>query len=158
MKIIGIDPGIGRTGWGIITSINKSCSPEVYGCITTSAKQSPEDRMRKLYDDLEKIIKKNKPDEAAIEKLFFNTNTKTAMTVGQASGAILLALTKQNIPIHHYTPLEVKVAITSYGRAQKSQIQLMVKSLLNLRKIPTPDDVSDALAVSLTHACTHKLK
>lgn len=158
MKILGIDPGVARTGWGVVRVVNSSLVGQSFACITTSSHELLEERLGKLYQAIFQIITKEKPNQAAIEKLFFNTNAKTALAVGQARGVVLLALAQNSIPVYHYTPLEVKVAITGYGRAQKRQIQLMVKTLLKLDKIPSPDDVSDALAVALTHAATSRLK
>ena len=158
MKILGIDPGIGRTGWGIINHKHGSTSSLIYDCITTKPKLLLEKRLLTLYEEISKIIELNKPNQAAIEKLFFNTNAKTAMSVGHARGVVLLALTKNKIPCFHYTPLQVKIAVTSYGRADKRQIQQMVQTLLKLDEIPKPDDVSDALAIALTHAYSIKIK
>lgn len=157
MRILGIDPGVERTGWGIILySKNTSVSVD-YGCIKTSRRLSTERRLETLYSALNKIIKNYKPQESAIEKLFFNINTKTALTVGQARGVVLLALSQNNIRITHYSPQEIKSATTGYGKADKKQVQLMIKTLLKLDEIPSPDDVSDALAVALTHAYSRKL-
>lgn len=156
MKFIGIDPGIARTGWGLIESSGRSYKSYKFDCITTEPNLSVDTRLARIYRDISKIIKNNQPDEAAIEKLFFNTNAKTAMQVGQARGVAILAFNLHKIPIFHYTPLQIKVAMTGYGRADKRQIQIMVKTILKLDEIPKPDDVSDALATALTHAFTKK--
>lgn len=156
MKILGIDPGIARTGWGIIEKKESNWSSQQYDCITTEKHLNAEERLKVLYEQLRKVIFKYKPQEAAVEKLFFNTNAKTAMQVGHARGVTLLAITNEKIPITHYTPLQVKIAITGYGRAEKIQVQKMIKTLLNLESIPKPDDTADALAVALTHAYSRK--
>ena len=122
------------------------------------AKLEPSERLKQIYNSLTKIIEEYNPDALAVEELFFNTNAKTAFIVGQARGVILLSAAQKNIPIMTYTPLQVKMAITGYGRAEKSQIGQMVKVLLKLKEIPKPDDVTDALAVALTHAFTNKFK
>lgn len=156
MKIIGIDPGIAITGWGIINHTSGQCRAVSFGCIKTKAEDSPESRLILIYKAIKKIVRKHHPDQAAIEKLFFNTNAKTAFSVGEARGVTLLALASENLPIFQYTPLEVKIAISGYGRADKNQIETMVKTLLELKYIPSPDDISDALAVAITHGSVKK--
>lgn len=158
MKIIGIDPGIAITGWGVISYAGGICQPVAYDCIKTSVNNNPEARLLQLHQALKKIVKTFQPEEAAIEKLFFNTNAKTAFSVGEARGVILLALVAAHVPIYQYTPLEVKLATTGYGRAQKHQIEQMVKTLLGLKSLPSPDDIADALAVAITHGCIKKPK
>lgn len=158
MKILGIDPGIARTGWGIVEETKDDWKASKFGCITTQKHQKEDQRLANLYAQLQSIISENQPDEAAIEKLFFNTNAKTAMMVGQARGVSVLAFSKMNVPIEHYTPLQIKIAMTGYGRAEKRQIQQMVKTLLKLDSIPKPDDTADALAVALTHAYSRNTK
>ena len=120
-----------------------------YGCIETDPQYSTAERLLKLDTDLEKIIKKHKPDRAAVEDIFFFKNLKTAVKVSQARGVILARIAKMKIPVCEYTPLQVKQAVTSYGRAEKKQVQQMVKLLLNLKEIPKPDDAADALAVAI---------
>lgn len=156
MIIVGIDPGIARTGWGIIEKNNQKVSPLEFGCFETLADLETPKRLEKIYSFLINKLDEHQPDALAIEELFFNTNAKTALIVGQARGVVLLLAAQKNIPIAIYTPLQVKIAITGYGRAEKSQIGQMVKTLLKLPKIPTPDDTSDALAIALTHAFTAK--
>lgn len=158
MRILGVDPGIARTGWGVIEVESSKFKVQSYGCIETSANVEPSERLRQIYVKLTDIIKEYKPDAMAVEELFFNTNAKTAFIVGQARGVVLLASAKQNVAVAIYTPLQVKMAVTGYGRAEKDQIGQMVKTLLKLKKIPKPDDVSDALAVALTHAFSRKFK
>lgn len=157
MIILGIDPGIGRCGWGIITINNSQLTVNNYGCVETSAKQNTEKRLVEIHEQIESLIKKYKPDVLAIEELFFNTNSKTAFVVGQARGVILLAAAKNKISVAIYTPLQVKMALTGYGRADKNQIGQMVKVILRLEKIPKIDDTSDALAVAITHAFSAKM-
>lgn len=153
MKILGIDPGIGRMGWGIIEKLKmKNC-----GCIETSSKLDVSKRLLQIHKELNSIIKKYKPDALAIEELFFGSNAKTALTVGQARGVVLLIAAEFNLQIGIYTPLQVKIALTGYGRAEKGQVGKMVKTLLNLKEVPKPDDTADALAVALTHAFSIKM-
>lgn len=157
MVILGIDPGIGRMGWGVVDSKNHELRIMNYGCIETSVKQDIPQRLLYIYREISRIIERYKPDELAVEELFFNTNAKTAFVVGQARGVVLLAAAEKNVPVAVYTPLQVKVAITGYGRAEKAQIGKMVQVLLKLKTIPKPDDVTDALAVALTHAFSRKM-
>lgn len=156
MRILGIDPGIGRTGWGMIATQSAKFTVLHFGCIETSKDLSPEKRLKQLYEELIAIFETEKPEEVAVEELFFNTNTKTAMIVGQARGVILLAAAQYHMPIAIYTPLQVKIAVTGYGRAEKKQVGQMVKTLLRLDSIPKPDDTADALAIALTHGFTKK--
>jgi len=158
MIILGVDPGIARTGWGIIEVESSKLKVQSYGCIETAASIDTSQRLKHVYDSLLKIIKEHKPDALAVEELFFNTNAKTAFLVGQARGVILLCAAENDLPIVSYTPLQVKVAVTGYGRAEKSQIGQMVKTILKLKDIPKPDDVADALAVALTHAFSKNFK
>lgn len=151
MRVLGIDPGIARTGWGIIEVQSSEFKVQSYGCIETSSKDDVQNRLKKIHSEVLKIIKIYSPDEMAVEEIFFNTNAKTAFVVGQARGVILLAGAQKNLSIDIYTPLQVKIAVTGYGRAEKSQIGKMVKTILNLKTVPKPDDTADALAVGLTH-------
>src|SRR5579864_1470762 len=146
MRILGIDPGIGRTGWGTIETQSATFSVQKFGCIETSKDLSLERRLEQLYEEIIAVFKKEKPEEVAIEELFFNTNVKTAMIVGQARGVVLLAAAQYHMPIAIYTPLQVKIAVTGYGRAEKKQVGQMIKTLLHLDTIPKPDDTADALA------------
>ncbi len=158
MRILGIDPGIGRCGWGIIDAKSNKQKAISYGCIETDKNMLLEERLEAIFDEITRIIKKEKPDSFAIEDLFFNTNAKTAMVVGQARGVVLLAAVKAKLPIGIYTPLQVKMALTGYGRADKNQMGQMIKILLKLDQIPKLDDTTDALAVAVTHAFSYKLK
>lgn len=157
MIILGIDPGFAITGYGIIKYENNKFKVIDYGAITTESDLKLSERLLILYNDLEQLIDKYNPDVVSIEELFFNKNIKTALNVGHGRGVVLLAAAKKNKPIFEYTPLQVKQSVVGYGRAQKPQIQQMVKMILNLEKIPKPDDVADALAVAICHAHSCKL-
>ena len=158
MRILGIDPGYGRMGWGIIDETSSKVTPVEYGCLETSPKKDLAERLKEVHLFVVKLIAIHNPDALAIEDLFFNTNAKTAFAVGQARGVTILAATLKNLPVTTYTPLEVKIAITGYGRAEKSQIGQMIKILLNLDSIPKIDDTADALAIAITHAFSRKTK
>lgn len=158
MIVLGIDPGIAITGIALIEE-NKGKHILIHSeAIVTSPSLSTPQRLLKLYKSISNIIQSQNPDSAALESLFFNTNAKTALIVGQARGVIQLALSQQKIPIIEYTPLQVKMALTGYGRADKNQVQQMVKTILKLPKILTPDDVADAAAIALTHCFSYKMK
>lgn len=152
MIVIGIDPGTSLTGFGVIQE-NRTGQVETidYGVIKTQANQPLPERLVIIYSQLSELLKLHHPDCGAVEKLFFQRNTRTAMSVGQARGVVLLALAQAGIPISEYTPNEVKQAITGYGGAGKSQMQEMVQILLNMGTLPRPDDAADALAVAVCH-------
>jgi len=156
MKILGIDPGIARCGWGVLETRNSKLEVRGFGCIETSPKKHVQDRLLEIYQEVNKIIKTYRPDALSIEELFFNTNAKTAFVVGQARGVILLAAAENNLTIGIYTPLQVKLALTGYGRAEKPQVGQMVKVLLKLKEVPKPDDTADGLAIAITHAFSAK--
>lgn len=158
MRIIGIDPGIAIVGWGVIDYNGNKFSVVDYGAVLTEAHTEVKHRLKIIYDDLTEILTKYKPDYMAIEELFYNNNAKTVINVAQARGVALLASTNQNVEIFEYTPPQVKIAVTGYGRADKKQIQQMTKMILNLEKIPKPDDTADALAIAICHAHSFKLK
>ncbi len=150
MIILGIDPGTATTGFGVIQKTKSHEWQAVdFGVITTDKKLNDAERLQVLADDLESIIKKFKPTAAGVEKLYFETNVKTAITVAQARGAILLTLAQHNIAIHEFTPLQVKNTLTGYGAAGKKQMQFMIKHTFKLKSIPKPDDAADALAIAL---------
>jgi len=155
MIIAGIDPGTARIGYGIIKKSSNKLEMIEYGCIKTESKFSTAERLDQLDQQLTQLIKKYKPDKMAVEDIFFFKNVKTAVKVSQARGVILMRGARMKIPVAEYTPLQVKQAVTSYGRAEKSQVQKMVKLLLNLKEIPKPDDAADALAVAI--CCAHSL-
>lgn len=156
MKILGIDPGIGRMGWGVIEAQGAKLKVQNFGCIETSQKLSEAERIRQIYEELTTIFEEEKPDAVAVEELFFSRNVTTAFSVGQARGIALLVAAQHYISIAPYNPGEVKVAITGYGKAEKRQIGQMVKAILHLEKLPKLDDTTDALAIALTHAFTAK--
>lgn len=158
MRILGIDPGLALVGFGIIDNEGNNNKVIEYGIIETEANLTLPERLEKIYSLMNKLIDIFKPDEVAIEELFFNKNVKTAITVGHARGVELLVCKARGLEIFEYTPLQIKQAITGYGRADKRQIQEMVKILLNLKEIPKPDDAADGLAVALTHACALNFK
>ncbi len=157
MRILGIDPGIARVGWGIIDHKGSTVTAVSYDCIETKATLDTPLRLLQIYEAITRIVTVNKPEVLVVEELFFNTNAKTAFIVGQARGIILLAGAVSGMRIAVYTPLQVKMALTGYGRAEKAQIGKMVQSVLRLKTIPKPDDTADALAVALTHAFSRKL-
>lgn len=157
MNIIGIDPGTATTGWGVIKVVKNTPNYIASGTITTDKTQSDAERLLAIYNDLGELLTTYKPNSVALENLFFNTNAKTALAVGQARGVIMLRAVTSSIPICSYTPLQVKMAMTGYGRADKKQIQEMVANILKLPEVPRPDDAADALAVALTHGFTLKI-
>jgi len=152
VKILGIDPGIAITGWGMVNFDGNKCLVDSYGAIITKADQLIEDRLGILFNDLNEVIEEFNPTIIAIEKIFYFKNAKTIINVGQARGVTLLSAKKNDLVVFEYTPLQVKQSVTGYGRAGKGQIQQMIKNLLNLDEVPTPDDVADALAVAYTHS------
>ncbi|MEW9700109.1 crossover junction endodeoxyribonuclease RuvC [Paenibacillus sp. SI8] len=158
MRILGIDPGIAIVGFGFIDKIGSKLVPVQYGSIQTEAHTDPGLRLKDVYDATTQLIEKYKPDALAIEKLFFNRNVTTAFTVGQARGVMILAGVQAGLPIAEYTPLQVKQAVVGYGKAEKHQVQEMVKIFLKLAKVPKPDDVADALAVAICHAHSSALQ
>ena len=149
MRILGIDPGYAIVGYGIVDYQKNRFNVVGYGAITTKAKTPFEDRLSVIYEDMLEILKKYKPDRLSIEKLYFNTNSTTAIDVAQARGVIVLAAKQMGVKINEYTPLQVEQAVTGYGRAEKHQIMEMVKNLLCLKTVPKPDDTADALAVAI---------
>ncbi|NQU18187.1 MAG: crossover junction endodeoxyribonuclease RuvC [Candidatus Saganbacteria bacterium] len=158
MLVLGIDPGIACTGFGLLEENDRRPSMIDYGCIVTDKDQPAEERLQELYQEIFRLIQKAEPNQVAIEKLFFSKNTSSAMIVSQARGVIMLAAAESNIPVAEYAPLEVKMALTGYGRADKRQIQQMVKTLLGLSEIPKPDHAADALAIAICHLNSYKIK
>ena len=152
MVILGIDPGVATVGFGIISETGGVIKPRRYGIITTSAGMRLALRLKQINDDVSELIKTFKPDNIAVEELFFNTNQKTALAVAQGRAAVILAGEEHGIPMFEYTPLQVKKAVTGYGRATKKQVMEMVRRLLVMDKAPKPDDVADALAIAICHA------
>lgn len=157
MRILGIDPGTATVGWAVIEEIKGVLTPIDYGHISTSKNKRPAERLLEISRDLTHIINKHHPDESSVEELFFFKNATTVMAVSQARGAILLTLESLQVRIFEYTPLQVKQSLTGYGRAEKKQVQMMVKNILKLETIPKPDDTADALALAICHINSRKM-
>ena len=151
MVVLGIDPGYAIVGWGLVEFKNNTFRPLRYGAITTEADVDFNKRLKMIYDDISEVADMFKPDAIAIERLYFTTNQKTAIMVAEARGVILLAGEERSIPIFEYTPLQVKTAVTGYGKAKKPQVMEMTRRLLKLKEVTKPDDTADALAIALTH-------
>lgn len=151
MRVLGIDPGYAIVGWGVLEYDRNRFTPLAFGAVTTPAKTEFTYRLSKIYTDVTKIMQQHRPQALSIEKLFFNTNATTAIDVAQARGVILLAARQNNIPVFEYTPLQVKQAVTGYGKADKKQVMELTRRLLNLQKVPRPDDTADALAMAICH-------
>ncbi len=154
MVVLGIDPGYAIVGYGAVEHVRGRSRTLGYGAITTKAGVPLPDRLNEIYRDMTELLQKLRPDAIAIEELFFNTNVTTGIAVAQARGVIVLACAQSGIPIFQYTPLQVKMAVVGYGRAEKKQVMEMTRIMLELDKIPRPDDAADALAVALCHAHT----
>lgn len=152
MLVLGIDPGTATTGYGLVQQRDgRQVKLVDYGVIRTSSDRPMAERLKKLYHDLDDIIAEYRPDEAAVEELFFSRNVTTALTVGQARGVAMLAAAEAGLPVHEYKPAEIKQAVVGYGNASKEQVQEMVRVLLGIDKIPRPDDAADAVAVAICH-------
>ncbi|MGK2848452.1 MAG: crossover junction endodeoxyribonuclease RuvC [Minisyncoccota bacterium] len=158
MRILGIDPGTATVGWGIIDVTGNHLTPVAFGHISTAKTLPPAKRLVEITRDLTTVIQQHQPAESAVEEIFFTNNQKTIISVAQARGCILLTLENLCVKIFSYTPLEVKQALTNYGRADKAQVQRMVRALLKLTAIPKPDDTADALAIALCHASRRKME
>ena len=156
MRILGIDPGTATVGWGVLEAHGSTLTALAYGHIATSPALPLSERIAEIARDLREISTQYSPEEASVEKIFFFKNQKTVIAVSQARGAILLTLQTLGIRLSEYTPLQVKQSLTGYGRAEKKQTQIMIKSILKLAEIPKPDDVADALALALCHANSRK--
>ena len=152
MLILGIDPGYAIIGWGVIRYERGRYIPVDFGAITTNAGVPFNRRLEQIYDQLNELLDTHHPDVVAVEKLYFQTNAKTAIDVAQARGVTMLALQKHGVPVYEYTPLQVKSAVTGFGQAQKPQVMEMTKRLLRLKAVPKPDDTADALAIAICHA------
>lgn len=152
MKILGIDPGTGIVGFGVIETDGRKHTMVDAGVVRTPAHQALELRLQTIFESINEIIADTKPAIVSVEKLFFAKNVTTAMSVSHARGVIMLAAVQSGVPIVEYTPLQIKQALTGYGRAEKAQIQEMVRIMLGLKDTPKPDDCADALAAALTHA------
>ena len=149
MIILGVDPGVGIVGYGVLSSVRGTASPLGHGVITTDASLSLPERLTVIYRDMNLLIDKFKPHAAAVEQLFYKNNQKTVIQVAEARGVILLALRERGVEIFEYTPLQVKMALTGYGRATKKQMMEMTRLRLGLQEVPKPDDAADALAIAL---------
>lgn len=156
MVVLGIDPGLATLGWGVLKSNRGRFETVDYGVVLTPKEESLPVRLAMLEEGVNELIDKYHPDEIALEELFFNNNITTGINVAQARGVILLTCVKKCGRLYEYTPLQIKQALTGYGRADKKQMQIMVKTLLRLDNIPKPDDAADALAVALTHCQTSR--
>jgi len=158
MLVIGIDPGTAMTGYGLVHEDEKGNLTGVdYGVIQTPSNLTMPERLLEIYQQLKKVILLHRPDSAAVEKLFFQKNVRTAISVGQGRGVALLVLAEFGLPIAEYTPLEIKQAVAGYGKADKPQMQQMVRALLNLEVVPHPDDAADALAVAICHLHSNRM-
>jgi len=151
MLVLGIDPGTAITGYGLVMGEGDDLTLLAYGAITTPSDRSLPERLQRIYRELTALIEDLQPTAVAVEELFFSKNVRTALSVGQARGVALLAAANAGLPIHEYTPLQVKQAIAGYGRATKDQVQQMVRMLLGLDSVPQPDDAADAIAVAICH-------
>lgn len=154
MRILGIDPGYAIVGYGALEFDNVRFNVVNYGSITTSPETPFDKRLVEIYNDMNEVLELLKPDCMSIEKLYFNTNITTGIDVAHARGVIMLSAAQRGIPIYEYTPLQVKVAVTGYGHADKHQMQEMVKNILRLKTVPKPDDTADALALAICHGHT----
>lgn len=152
-KILGIDVGIATTGWSIVKKSESSKKPVLISCgaIITKPETSPEIRLREIYENISDVIKNYEPEVCAVESLFYFKNQKTVIGVGQARGVLLLAASVNNLEVFSYTPLQVKISVAGYGRADKKQVQKMVQAIYGLTEVPKPDDIADAIAVSTCH-------
>ncbi|OGO68957.1 MAG: crossover junction endodeoxyribonuclease RuvC [Chloroflexi bacterium RBG_19FT_COMBO_56_12] len=159
MLVIGIDPGTAITGYGLVREGEDGSLALVdFGAIVTSPDQPMNLRLLELYRRLKELLLLHRPDSGAVEKLFFARNVRTALTVGQARGVVLLALAEMKVPLGEYTPLEVKQAVVGYGGADKNQVQQMVRALLELAEVPSPDDAADALAIAICHVHSARMR
>ena len=158
MLVLGIDPGTALTGYGLVRGEDGELALVEYGVITTDQGKPLPERLREIYERLSALVRERQPTAAAVEKLFFAKNVRTALSVGQARGVALLAMANAGLPVHEYTPLEVKQAVAGYGRASKEQVQQMVKVLLDLPSVPQPDDAADALAVAICHIHSARMR
>jgi crossover junction endodeoxyribonuclease RuvC len=149
--VLGIDPGTAITGYGLVHEQDDGLSLVECGVVTTPSSQPLPERLQMIYRGLSDVVRRFEPEEAAVEELFFSRNVRTALSVGQARGVALLALADAGLPIYEYKPLEVKQAVAGYGGADKRQVQEMVRMLLNLERVPQPDDAADAVAVAVCH-------
>jgi len=158
MRVLGVDPGTATTGYGVVEETAGGLCALAYGAVTTPSGQPLPQRLQTIYREIVRLARQWQADEAAVEELYFSTNVRTAMSVGQARGVTLLALTDAGLPVAEYSPLAVKQALTGYGGADKRQMQEMTRLLLGLPEIPRPDDAADALAVAICHLHSARLR
>ncbi len=158
MLVLGIDPGTAITGYGLVREDEEGLALVGCGVITTPADQPLPQRLQAIYHGLTAIIGQHQPDQVAVEELFFSRNVRTALSVGQARGVVLLAAAEAGLPLHEYKPLEVKQTVAGYGGADKRQVQEMVRMLLNLEQVPEPDDAADAVAVAVCHIHSARMR
>ncbi|HPX70809.1 MAG TPA: crossover junction endodeoxyribonuclease RuvC [Bacillota bacterium] len=158
MRILGIDPGYAIMGYGIVDKKGSSFVPVAYGAITTDKEMSMPQRLKTLYAGLMELIDEYSPDEVSIEELYFNTNAKTVIFVGEARGVAILACSNNGLPIYEYTPMQIKTCIAGNGHADKTQVQAMIRRILALEKAPRPDDVADALAAAVCHGYNGEMR
>lgn len=156
MIVLGIDPGTAATGYGVVERDGTRLRAITYGCVETDAAATPGERLVAIHAGVAALIEEQRPAVAAVERIFFSRNVRTAFAVGQARGVVLLAVAQAGLPVYEYTPNEVKVAVTGHGRASKEQVQRMVRTLLGLAVLPTPDDAADALAVAICLAHSYR--
>jgi crossover junction endodeoxyribonuclease RuvC len=158
MRIVGLDPGVATTGYGVIDEHDGRLQMVAYGIISTPAGKPMPRRLQTIYEELNDLLLAYRPDTAGVEEVFFGRNTTTAINVGQARGVLLLALANAGLPIGEYSPPRIKEAVTGYGKADKMQVQLMVRNLLNLDETPRPDDAADGLAIAIAHYQYHRFE
>ncbi|MEZ4357273.1 MAG: crossover junction endodeoxyribonuclease RuvC [Eubacteriales bacterium] len=158
MRILGIDPGLATMGYGVVDLCASKLKMVDFGAVYTDASLQLPERLNMIFEGVTQLIECFNPDTIAIEELFFNKNVKTALTVGHARGVAIAAAYRKNKELFEYTPLQIKQSVVGYGRAEKEQVQMMVKTILSLNCIPKPDDAADALAVSICHAHSFKFK
>jgi len=156
--VLGIDPGTAITGYGLVREDDEGLALVECGVITTPAEHPLPQRLQAIYHGLAAIIDQHRPDQAAVEELFFSRNVRTALSVGQARGVVLLAAAEAGLPLHEYKPLEVKQTVAGYGGADKRQVQEMVRMLLQLEQVPEPDDAADAVAVAVCHIHSARMR
>jgi crossover junction endodeoxyribonuclease RuvC len=159
MLVIGIDPGTAATGYGLVREADDGSLQAIeHGVIVTSADLPMQDRLAKLYNELQDLLVLHQPDYSAVEKLFFQRNVRTAISVGQARGVVMLTLAQAQVNVAEYAPVEIKQAVAGYGGADKRQVSLMVSKLLNLEEVPKPDDAADALAIAICHCHSARMR
>lgn len=158
MIVLGIDPGLATMGYGVISYDGVKCKIVDYGALITPPKMLLPERLMRLFDGVEDLCKRFEPDDVAMEELFFSKNVTTAIAVGEARGAAMVAMRRHTSNLFEYTPMQIKQAVVGYGRADKHQMQHMVRMLLNLDDIPRPDDAADALAVAICHAHSSRMR